>query len=89
MHLILYYNIGYISGDFIDQTLDEYGKLPVQLWTHIWHKNFYYSNALLFFNLFSFVIMRMVDHTFFRAPNVLRPLLRPSFLDDKVKLDHN
>ena len=31
MHLILYYNIGYISGDFIDQTFDEYGELPMQL----------------------------------------------------------
>ena len=61
----------------------------MQFWTHIWHKYFYYSNALMFFNFFSSVIMRMVDHTFFRAPNVLRPLLRPSFLDDKNKLDHN
>ena len=29
MHLILYCNIGYISGDFIDQTSDEYGELPM------------------------------------------------------------
>ena len=36
MHLILYKNIGYISQDFFDQTSDEFGELPVQLWTRIW-----------------------------------------------------
>ena len=86
MHLILYYNIGYISGDFIDQTSDEFGELPMQLWTRIWHKDFYYSNALVFFNLFSSIIMRMVDHAFFRAPNVLRTFLRPAFLDEKNRI---
>ena len=70
MHLILYKNIGYISYEFIDQTFDEFGELPVQLWTRAWHKDFYYSSALVFFNLFSYVIMRMVDHAFFRAPMV-------------------
>lgn len=88
MHLILYKDIGYISQDFIDQTLDEFGELPMKLWTLIWDKNFHYTNALVFSNLFSSVIMRMVDHTFFRAPNVLKTLLRPSFLDEKTKLDH-
>ena len=33
--------------------------------------------------------MRMLDHTFFRAPSILRTLLRPLILDDKLKLDHN
>ena len=33
--------------------------------------------------------MRMVDHTFFRAPSVLKTLLRPSFLNEKMKLDYN
>ena len=61
----------------------------MQLWTHIWHKDFYYPNALVFFNLFNFIIMRMVEHTFFRAPNVLRPQLRHAFLDEKNRLDHN
>ena len=64
MHLILYNNIGYVSGDLIDQTSDEFGELPMQLWTRVWHKDFYYTSALVFFNLFSYVIMRMVDHTF-------------------------
>lgn len=68
---------------------NEFGELPMQLWTHIWEKKNYYSNAIVFFNFFSAVIMRMVDHTFFRAPSIQKTLLRPSFLDDKVKLDHN
>ena len=89
MHLILYKNISYISQDFIDEASDEFGDLPMQIWTHNCDKNFYYSNAIVFFNFFSSVIMRMVDHTFFRAPNVLKILLRPSFLDEKTKLEHN
>ena len=48
MYLILYKNIGYISQDFVDQTSNEFGELPVQLWTQIWDKNFHYSNAIVF-----------------------------------------
>ena len=33
--------------------------------------------------------MRMLDHTFFRAPSILKTFLRPYFLDEKLKLDHN
>ena len=89
IHVILYYNIGYISGDFTNQNSNEFDELLVHLWTHIWRKDFYYSNSLVFFNLFSSVIMRMVDHTFFREPNVFRPVLRHAFLDEKNRLDHN
>ena len=35
MHLILYKNICYISKDFINQTSDEFGELPIQLWTRV------------------------------------------------------
>lgn len=89
MHLILFYNIGYISPDFIDQTFDEFGELPVQRWTRIWDKNFFYSNVFIFFNSFNSTIMRQLDHAFFRAPNVLKTFLRPLFLEEKTKLDHN
>ena len=89
MHLILYHNIGYISPDFIDQTSDEFGELPVQLWNHIWDKNLFYSNVVMFFNSFTTVIMRQLDDTLFRAPNILKTFLRPLFLEEKTKLDHN
>lgn len=61
----------------------------MQLWTLIWDNKFHYLTAIVFFNLFSSMITRMVDHTFFRALDVLKILLRSSFLDEKMKLDHN
>lgn len=89
MHLILYKNVGYISPDFIDQTSDLEGQLPMQLWTRVWDSNYHFSDAVSFFNNFSAVIMKMLDPGYFRAPEILKGLLRPNLLPVEKRIDHN
>ena len=89
MHLILYKKVGYISFDFVDHTFDANGDLPVQLWTQIWDNNYHFSDFVSFFNNFSTVIMRMLDPGYFRAPKILKGLLRPALLPEGKILDHN
>lgn len=80
MHLILYKNVGYISPDFIDHITNVDGELPVQLWTWVWDTSYHYFDCASFFNNFSTIIMKMLDLGYFRAPKVLKSLLRPTLL---------
>ena len=89
MHLILYRNVGYISPDFIEQNSDMYGAMPVQLWTRVWDSSFHSSDSISFFNNFNSVIMKMLDPGYFKAPEILKSLLRPSLLPEGKRLDHN
>ena len=41
-----------------------------------------------FFNNFSAIIMDMLDARYFRAPKILKGLLRPALLPEGKKLDH-
>ena len=89
MHLILCKNVGYISPNFIDQTSNANGELPVQLLTYLWDSSYHYSDFVSFFNNFISIIMKMLDPSYFKALEKLKSILRLALLPESKRLYHN
>ena len=71
------------------KTSDLDRDLLVQLWTLVWDNTYHFSDFVSFFNNFSVVIMKMLDLGYFRAPKILKGLLRPALLLEGKRLDQN